>query len=43
MYKESPASEQQDEVADPLHETVDATVETDNELEQFQPDAAALL
>ena len=43
-YKESPAlSEQQDEVDDPLRETVNATVETDNELEQFEADAAAAL
>ena len=44
VYKESPAlSEQQDEVDDPLRETVNATVETDNELEQFEADAAAAL
>ena len=40
---ESPANEQRDEVDDPLRETVDATVETDYELEQFEADAAAAL
>ena len=43
VYKESPASEQQDEVADPLRETVDVTVKTDNELEQFEAGAVAAL
>ena len=43
LYKEAPASEQQDEVEDPVRETIDATIKTDDVLEQFEADAAAAL
>ena len=43
LYKEAPASEQQDEVEDPVRKTIDATIKTDDVLEQFEADAAAAL
>lgn len=43
LYKEGPASEQQDEVEDPVRETIDATIKTDDVLEQSEADAAAAL